>query len=109
MQTNLIKKYLDDGGLAGYGKLVAHSSFRDQRELLRAVLRSPTPLEHSWEWRNPRQRHICGGVPSPRRDSQPDTTAATGRTIAISSHEANGTTRNAKAGLGLGGPKAAFP
>jgi len=41
-----------------------------------------------------------------RRDRLPDLTAAIGMAIAMSSQDPNGTTRNTKAGVGLGGLKA---
>src|SRR3979490_1292914 len=50
-----------------------------------------------------------GQAPSPRRESLPDITAAIVTTIAISSHDAAGTTRNTNPVFALRGPKARAP
>lgn len=56
-----------------------------------------------------RIRGTPGQAPSPRRESLPDITAAIVTTIAISSHDAAGTTRNTNPVFALRGPKARAP
>ena len=59
--------------------------------------------------RKARAHAAKGYAPSPRRDSLPEMNAAIGTTIAMSSHEARGTTRKTKPIFALGCPKETSP